>query len=250
MGFSLFISDLHLCESRPNITAAFIAWMQKEVSQAESLYILGDFFEYWAGDDAINMHFHPPIMEVLKQTAQHGTKVYFMHGNRDFLINHDFANETGVVLIPDPNLITLYGKRVLLTHGDALCTDDSNYMTFRDQVREPSWQLQFLSQSVEVRKSFIQEARLKSESEKSTKAMAIMDVNPQALESMIREYHYPEYIIQGHTHKPNVHQHVVDEQKCVRYVLGDWYEQGSYLKINEDFSIQIGQIDCEVRGQA
>jgi UDP-2,3-diacylglucosamine hydrolase len=249
MRFAFFISDLHLCESRPNITAAFIAWMQKEASQAESLYILGDFFEYWAGDDAIDTHFHPPIFEVLKQTVQNGTKVYFMHGNRDFLINHDFASETGVELIPDPSLINLFGKRVLLTHGDALCTDDSSYMAFREQVRESAWQLQFLSQSVAVRKSFIQEARLKSESEKSTKAMEIMDVNAFALESIIRQYHYPEYIIQGHTHKPKVHLHVVDDQQCVRYVLGDWYEQGSYLKVSEDISIQIGHIDSEMRGE-
>ncbi|MGZ8269883.1 MAG: UDP-2,3-diacylglucosamine diphosphatase [Methylophilus sp.] len=249
MGFTLFISDLHLCESRPNITAAFIAWMQKEVIKAESLYILGDFFEYWAGDDAIDTHFHPQILEALKQVVQKGTKIYLMHGNRDFLIDHDFASLTGVTLLHDPSLITLYGKRILLTHGDALCTDDVGYMSFRNQVRQPSWQSQFLNQSVDVRKSFIREARLKSESEKSTKTMAIMDVNTEALESTIRAHHYPAYLIHGHTHQPNVHQHIVDDQTCVRYVLGDWYEQGSYLKINADGSVQIGQVDCEMRGQ-
>ena len=238
MAFTLFISDLHLCESRPNITSAFISWMKKEASKAEALYILGDFFEYWAGDDATDAEFHPPIFDALKQVIQNGTKVYFMHGNRDFLIDRYFAELTGVILLSDPSLVTLYGQRVLLTHGDALCTDDVSYMEFRELVRQPLWQTEFLSQSIEARKSFIQQARLKSEAEKSKKPMVVMDVNLFALESIIRHYDYPTILIHGHTHLPDVHTHIVDDQVCERHVLGDWYEQGSYLKMVDDGSIQ------------
>jgi UDP-2,3-diacylglucosamine hydrolase len=242
MGFTLFISDLHLCESRPDITSAFISWMQKEASKAEALYILGDFFEYWAGDDAIDAEFHSPILDVLKQTIQKGTKIYFMHGNRDFLIDLYFAELTGVILLSDPSLVTLYGQRVLLTHGDALCTDDVDYMAFREQVRQPAWHKQFLSQSVEARKSFIKNARLKSEAEKSVKDMAVMDVNLDALKTTIRHYDYPTILIHGHTHLPDVHNHIVDNQVCERHVLGDWYEQGSYLKMVDDGTIEVGEV--------
>jgi UDP-2,3-diacylglucosamine hydrolase len=182
-------------------------------------------------------------MQALKQTVELGTKVYLMHGNRDFLMGADFATATGVTLLADPSLISLYGKTVLLMHGDTLCTDDLSYMSFRQQVREPSWQAQFLSQTVAVRQSFIEQARKKSESDKSTKAMAIMDVNNSALESVLRHYDYPEILIHGHTHKPMLHRHEFAQHACQRYVLGDWYEQGSYLKMTDDGVISTQNID-------
>jgi UDP-2,3-diacylglucosamine hydrolase len=243
MAFTLFISDLHLCESRPAITSTFVRWLLSQATKAEALYILGDFFEYWAGDDALQPSFHQPIMQALKQTVELGTKVYLMHGNRDFLMGADFATATGVTLLADPSLISLYGKTVLLMHGDTLCTDDLSYMSFRQQVREPSWQAQFLSQTVAVRQSFIEQARKKSESDKSTKAMAIMDVNNSALESVLRHYDYPEILIHGHTHKPMLHRHEFAQHACQRYVLGDWYEQGSYLKMTDDGVISTQNID-------
>ncbi len=242
MAFTLFISDLHLCESRPAITSTFVRWLLNQATQAEALYILGDFFEYWAGDDALQPSFHQPIMQALKQTVELGTKVYLMHGNRDFLMGADFATATGVTLLADPSLISLYGKTVLLMHGDTLCTDDLSYMAFRQQVREPSWQAQFLSQTVAIRQSFIEQARKKSESDKSTKAMAIMDVNNSALESVLRHYHYPEILIHGHTHKPMLHRHEIAQHACQRYVLGDWYEQGSCLKMTDDGVISTQKI--------
>ncbi|MFA6041617.1 MAG: UDP-2,3-diacylglucosamine diphosphatase [Methylophilus sp.] len=242
MAFTLFISDLHLCESRPAITSTFVRWLLNQATQAEALYILGDFFEYWAGDDALQPSFHQPIMQALKQTVELGTTVYLMHGNRDFLMGADFATATGVTLLADPRLISLYGKTVLLMHGDTLCTDDLSYMAFRQQVREPSWQAQFLSQTVAIRQSFIEQARKKSESDKSTKAIAIMDVNNSALESVLRHYHYPEILIHGHTHKPMLHRHEFAQHACQRYVLGDWYEQGSCLKMTDDGVISTQKI--------
>lgn len=238
-GNTLFISDLHLCESRPHITSAFLRWLAEVATKADVLYILGDFFEYWAGDDAMFDDFHRPIIQALRQLTQAHTQVYFMHGNRDFLIRDDFSKATGVQLLNDPTLTQICGKQVLLSHGDALCTDDVQYMAFRAQVRQPAWQEAFLSQTLAERQAFIQQARAKSEQEKSTKMAAIMDVNTGALHHLLREYDYPPVLIHGHTHRPKRHVHEVDGHVCERYVLGDWYEQGSYLKLNADGTIMV-----------
>lgn len=234
LGNTLFISDLHLCESRPHITSAFLGWLAEVAAKADALYILGDFFEYWAGDDAMFDDFHRPIIQALHQLTQTRTQVYFMHGNRDFLIRDDFSKATGVQLLSDPTLTQIYGKQILLSHGDALCTDDVQYMAFRSQVRQPSWQEAFLSQTLAERQAFIQQARAKSEQEKSTKMAAIMDVNEQALQTLLRAYNYPPVLVHGHTHRPKRHVHTFDGHTCERYVLGDWYEQGSYLKLSAD----------------
>jgi UDP-2,3-diacylglucosamine hydrolase len=236
-GNTLFISDLHLCESRPHITSAFLHWLAEVAAKADALYILGDFFEYWSGDDAMFDGFHRSIIQALHQLTQAHTQVYFMHGNRDFLIRDDFSKATGVQLLNDPTLTIIYGKQVLLSHGDALCTDDVQYMAFRAQVRQPAWQENFLSQTLAERQTFIQQARAKSEQAKSTKMAAIMDVNTAALHYLLREYDYPPVLIHGHTHRPNHHVHEVGGHVCERYVLGDWYEQGSYLKLNADGTI-------------
>ena len=243
-GNTLFISDLHLCESRPYITSAFLRWLAEVATKADALYILGDFFEYWAGDDAMFDDFHQPIIQALQQLTQMQTQVFFMHGNRDFLIREGFSKATGAQLIGDPTLTQIYGRQVLLSHGDALCTDDVQYMAFRAQVRQPAWQEDFLNQTLPQRQAFIQQARTKSEQEKSTKMASIMDVNEQALANLMREYDYPPVFIHGHTHRPNRHVHHVDAHVCERYVLGDWYEQGSYLKLNADGTMMAVTIEA------
>ncbi|MDR5170534.1 UDP-2,3-diacylglucosamine diphosphatase [Methylobacillus flagellatus] len=229
-AFSLLISDLHLCDSRPAITAQFLGFLQQQASQAEALYILGDFFEYWAGDDDLAQH--QPIIQALRTLSEQGTQLYFMHGNRDFLIGKAFAAAAGLTLLPDPTLVTLYGKRALLSHGDALCTDDVAYQAFRRQVRSPAWQENFLQQPLSERKDQIKALRQRSEQEKSGKQESIMDVNAEAVAALLREYDYPELFIHGHTHRPALHPLEVDGRRVDRWVLGDWYEQGSCLVVD------------------
>ena len=232
MDHCLFISDLHLCDSRPHITQAFIAFLEHTAANAQALYILGDLFEYWAGDDAIAAGVQQPVIQAIKNLSANGVKVFFMAGNRDFLLGHDFAISTGITILPDPSLITLFGKPVLLSHGDALCTDDIAYQQFRIQVRHATWQTQFLNQPLSKRVAYIEELRTKSEQEKSTKSMQIMDVNAGAVDALMRQYGYPPLFIHGHTHQPHKHAHKLDGHECIRWVLGDWYEQGSYLELS------------------
>ncbi|OQW70523.1 MAG: UDP-2,3-diacylglucosamine diphosphatase [Proteobacteria bacterium ST_bin12] len=230
---SLFISDLHLCDSRPNITQAFIVFLQETAVKAQALYILGDLFEYWAGDDAIEAGHQQIVIAALKWLNSQGVALFFIHGNRDFLLSDGFAQATLGNILPDPTLLHLYNNSVLLSHGDIFCTDDIAYQQFRTQVRAPAWQNQFLNQSLDARIAFIELVRIKSEQEKPLKSMQIMDVNQQAVEAMLREYHYPPLLIHGHTHRPNKHIIKIDNHTCERWVLGDWYEQGSYLKLDE-----------------
>lgn len=227
---SLFVSDLHLCRSRPAITEQFLTFLHTEATEAEALYILGDLFEYWAGDDDVDDVHHQGIIAGLRQLAAKGTNIFFMHGNRDFLLGQVFANAAGIRLLHDPTIIDLYGKRILLSHGDALCTDDVDYQAFRRQVRIPAWQAAFLSTPLAARKAQIESLRLRSEQEKSLKSESIMDVNADAVNQLIKDYSYPELLIHGHTHRPALHQLAVDGHPCQRWVLGDWYEQGSRLR--------------------
>jgi UDP-2,3-diacylglucosamine hydrolase len=227
---SLFISDLHLCRSRPVITEQFIDFLQATATKAEALYILGDLFEYWAGDDDLHDEHHQDVIAALNKLAATGTKIFFIHGNRDFLLAQGFAQAAGITLLIDPTLLTLYGRHVLLSHGDTLCTDDVAYQAFRRQVREPVWQKSFLEQPLAARKAQIEALRLRSEQEKSHKSESIMDVNAEAVYAMLRNYDYPEILIHGHTHRPAKHMLEVDGHHCERWVLGDWYEQGSCLR--------------------
>ncbi|HEY8119525.1 MAG TPA: UDP-2,3-diacylglucosamine diphosphatase [Methylophilaceae bacterium] len=227
---SLFISDLHLCPSRPHITGQFIAFLQTTAPKAEALYILGDLFEYWAGDDDVDDLHHQAVILALRALAERGTQIYFMHGNRDFLLGQGFAKAAGLTILPDPTLFNLYSKRVLLSHGDALCTDDVDYQAFRRQVRDPDWQEAFLQKPLTARKAQIETLRMRSEQEKSYKSESIMDVNVSAVAEIMRSYDYPEILIHGHTHRPARHQLEVDGHACERWVLGDWYEQGSCLR--------------------
>lgn len=229
----IFISDLHLCASRPHITNAFLDFLENIASNAKALYILGDLFDYWAGDDAVDAH-HQSIITAFSRLADNGVTIYLMHGNRDFLIAENFCKAAQITLLNDPVLIDLYGKRTLLSHGDALCTDDLAYQNFRLQVRNPSWQAEFLNQPLPARNQQIELIRLRSEQEKSQKSMLIMDVNQTAVEALMMAYDYPALFIHGHTHRPNEHQIKLNGHHITRWVLGDWYEQGSYLECGQD----------------
>ena len=232
MKHCLFVSDCHLCDSRPHITQAFITFLATTATNAQALYILGDLFEYWAGDDAIATDLHQPIIQALKKLSAAGVQVFLMHGNRDFLLGEEFSSITGVKILPDPSLVILFGKTVLLSHGDALCTDDLAYLAFRAEVRSTAWNRHFLSQPLAKRIAYIEDLRAKSEQEKSSKSMEIMDVNASAVDVLLREFGYPPLFIHGHTHRPHTHTHKLDENLCKRWVLGDWYEQGSYLELS------------------
>jgi UDP-2,3-diacylglucosamine hydrolase len=233
MDHCLFISDLHLCDSRPHITQAFKSFLEKTAAKAQALYILGDLFEYWAGDDSIDTGAHRASIHALHKLVSSGIPVFLMHGNRDFLLGEGFENATGIKILPDPSLITLYGKPVLLSHGDALCTDDVAYQKFRSEVRSPAWKTAFLSKPLSDRVAYIEQLRAQSEQAKSSKSMQIMDVNQTAVDNLLREFSCPPLFIHGHTHRPNTHLHKLDGKTCERWVLGDWYEQGSYLKLDE-----------------
>lgn len=233
MAASFFISDLHLTPERPKSTESFLAFLRNTAGQAERLYILGDLFEYWVGDEALAEPMPAQIAEALRELGSDGTQVFFMHGNRDFLVGAQFIKAAGLQLLPDPSVVTLYGAPTLLMHGDTLCTDDVDYLNFRKMVRDPDWQTKFLAKSVAERKQFAESMRSESEKSKKIKSMSIMDVSTAAVESELRQHGYPR-LIHGHTHRPATHEHLVDGHVCERRVLADWYEQGSYLACDSD----------------
>lgn len=201
--------------------------------QAGALYVLGDLFEYWAGDDALVEDMHAQsVTAAFKRLAEAGIPVFVMHGNRDLLMSEGFAQAAGATLLPDPTSIEVAGCRVLLSHGDALCTDDVAYQAFRRQVRDPAWQRTFLAQPLSARKLQIEGLRMRSETEKSVKSEAIMDVNDDAVSALLRQYAYPALLIHGHTHRPAMHALTVDGHDCTRWVLADWHETGDYLRLD------------------
>lgn len=229
MPHSLFISDLHLCAEHPRSKQIFLDFMQHRAPKAEALYILGDLFEYWAGDDDLDDPFHQHIIQALQTLNARGTRVYLMHGNRDLLMGHALEQASGTTLLADPTLLDLYGTPTLLTHGDTLCTDDTAYQTYRSQVHDPAWQRQFLEQSLPQRKTFIRQLRERSENEKQSKSSDIMDVNGAAVAGLLRSHNYPR-LIHGHTHRTMRHLHTVDGHRCERWVLGDWDNAGNALR--------------------
>ncbi len=226
---SLFISDLHLSEKHPRGTRAFLHFMRDIAPKAEALYVLGDLFEYWAGDDDLGDPFHQQITHALRSLAASGTQLFIMHGNRDFLMAGKLVAACHATLLPDPTLLDLHGTLTLLTHGDTLCTGDTGYQSFRSQVHEPAWQRQFLAQPLAQRKSLIEQLRAQSEHEKQHKSSDIMDVSGAAVADLLREHGYPR-LIHGHTHRLKRHQHTVDGHACERWVLGDWHEAGNALR--------------------
>ncbi len=219
-----FISDLHLCTGRPALTAVFERYLAGPARAAARLYILGDLFEYWAGDDDLDDPLNTHVAGLLADLAESGCQVFFMPGNRDFLIGADFAARARLQLLAEPARIELGNEAVLLCHGDSLCTDDLAYQAFRSQVRNPAWQAQFLGQPLAVRKQVIAGVRMKSEEAKSEKAAAIMDVNAEAVIALLRE-HGVHQLIHGHTHRPADHQVDVDGSPGQRRVLADWRDE-------------------------
>ena len=228
MTHSLLISDLHLCAKQPHSMHAFLRFMQHTAPKAEALYVLGDLFESWAGDDDLDDPFHQRITHALRTLTAGGTHLLIMHGNRDFLMAEKLAAVCHTTLLPDPTLLDLYGTPTLLTHGDTLCTDDAAYQSYRSQVHDPAWQQQFLSQPLAQRKAFIEQLRARSEDEKQHKSSDIMDVSDAAVSNLLRKHNYPR-LIHGHTHRLNHHLHTVDGHGCERWVLGDWHETGNAL---------------------
>lgn len=228
-----FISDLHLSAERPAITQAFADFLQTTAKGADALYILGDFFDAWIGDDE-DAPFAAQIKNLLSDYASTGTPVYFMHGNRDFLIGEQFAREAQIELLPDPSVIDLYGEPVLLMHGDSLCTRDQEYMQFRQQVRSPAWQAQILALPLAQRRQMAVGLRAQSKSMSSMKAEDIMDVTPEEVLKSLRE-HQVSTLIHGHTHRPNRHALAEGE----RIVLGDWESHGWYLKATPEKTVLV-----------
>lgn len=227
----LFISDLHLDPARPRITETFLGFLAQEAREAERLYILGDFFEAWIGDDDPDPH-HARVVHALRELTASGVPVDLMHGNRDFLIGQGFAEQTGCRLISDPTTIELDGTPTLLMHGDTLCTDDLEYQQFRRMVRDPEWQRDFLARPLPERRAFAAQARGESKARTQSKAEAIMDVNQQTVERCMRDHNVTQ-LIHGHTHRPAIHRFSVNGCPMTRIVLGDWYEQKSVLRLND-----------------
>ena len=210
---TLFISDLHLCSGRPQINRCFFGFLEREAKSARALYILGDLFEYWAGDDDLDDPFNAAVAAALARLAGSGVPIYLMHGNRDFVIGEAFARTGGVSLLPDPVLLNLYGQPVLLTHGDTLCTLDREYQAFRREARSETWIRNLLDKPLAERKAAIEALRRQSEQEKRSKPAAIMDVAPAEVEAALRRHGYPR-MIHGHTHRPARHVHTVDRHAC------------------------------------
>jgi UDP-2,3-diacylglucosamine hydrolase len=225
---TLFVSDLHLDESRPGIVAQFERFLDTVAPGADALYVLGDLFEYWVGDDGLALAFPGRIAARLKAAAAR-LPIRFMHGNRDFMVASGFAAETGIELIDDPTAVDLYGVSTLLMHGDTLCTGDTAYQAFRARVRDPAWQQAALARPVAERLAIAQDMREKSEGAKQGKAMGIMDVAPEAVERAFAASGARQ-MIHGHTHRPARHVHRVGGLERVRWVLADWYDHGSYLE--------------------
>ena len=208
MPHSLFISDLHLSSDDARSMAEFERFVAELAAKAEALYILGDLFEYWAGDDDIDDPFHARVIAALAGLARHHTRVYLLHGNRDLLMGEALARACHAKLLDDPALTDLYGTATLLSHGDMLCTDDVEYQRYREQVRNADFQKEFLARPLSARKAFIEELRQRSDEAKQYKDSAIMDVNEEAVDALLRRFRYPR-LIHGHTHRPGRHEHEV-----------------------------------------
>jgi UDP-2,3-diacylglucosamine hydrolase len=229
---ALFISDLHIDASRPAITEQFLHFLAADAKDAEALYILGDLFESWIGDDAPDAAQSASIAGIHALTSQ-GVPCFVMHGNRDFLLSDQFCRVSGAQLVPDPLIVTLYGEPVLVMHGDALCTDDRAYQRLRATVREPDWQRRFLALSVKSRRALAGAARVGSQAHTAALEYAIADVNASSVAAALRGAGTAT-LLHGHTHRPAIHALQVDGRPCTRIVLGDWYDQGSLLRWDQN----------------
>jgi len=229
---TLFISDLHLEESRPDITRAFLSFLDEKAAGAEQLYILGDFFEAWIGDDE-RTQLQEQVAAALRSLSDRSTGIFLMHGNRDFLIGEDFCNRAGATLLDDPTVVDLYGMPTLLMHGDSLCTADVEYQKFRANMRNPQWQQMILQRPLEDRQQMARQLREISMAKNQGKEEFIMDVTP---EEVVREMeaHGVQRMIHGHTHRPAEHELTANGQPAKRIVLGDWAENVWWLEVTSD----------------
>ena len=237
---TLFISDLHLDFTRPAITQLFVDFVREQAASADALYILGDLFEAWVGDDDPS-GVGSAVATALADLVDGGVPVYFIRGNRDFLVGQDYARRGRFRILPDPAVVVLYGRPTLLLHGDLLCTDDTAYQAFRTQTRNPAWRAQFLSQPLGARLAFAAQARAASQAHQAKlreggnehRFETVTDVAPEAVEATFIRYGIGT-MIHGHTHRPALHSLQIGERDCRRIVLGDWYEQGSVLRVDAE----------------
>jgi UDP-2,3-diacylglucosamine hydrolase len=242
----LFISDLHLQPARPVLTEAFLRFLDERALGASQLYLLGDIFEYWAGDDDLSAPFHQQVVGALRRVSDAGVEVFWIAGNRDFLAGSAFAAAAGLTLLPETWVIEAAGQRIALLHGDAQCSDDVKYMAFRAQVRQPAWQQQFLAMPLAQRKAIIADLREKSREGHAEKSYEIMDVTPQAIADVFTQTGTT-VMIHGHTHRPALH--TVDGTR--RYVLPDWEPEstpprGGWISIDEQGVIARHALDGSV----
>lgn len=232
MHHTLFISDLHLEPNRPDITDRFFQFLQQKAPQADALYILGDFFEVWIGDDE-KSPWQQTIITALKQLTDTGFPIYMMRGNRDFLIGSAFTRATGCHFLPDPSVIELYGKKILLTHGDSLCISDRKHQNFRKYAQNPKYNRFFTCLPLFVRRFIARRIRNASKKHTAGTTLSVMDVTQAAVEQQMRE-HAVTQLIHGHTHRPAIHTFTLDEVLVQRIVLNDWDTQGGALVYAED----------------
>lgn len=235
---ALFISDLHLQEAMPRTALGFMEFLRGPARRAQKLYLLGDLFEYWAGDDDMSAPFNAAIVDALREVSDAGVALYWIAGNRDFLIGAAFSEAIGAVMLPDPYVADIDGRKLILAHGDAQCTDDADYMAFRAQVRQPAWQEAFLSRSLTERKAIIASLRQGSRDAQRSKSNAIMDVNAAAIAALF-DSAGAAVMIHGHTHRPALHVTQSDEHAQLRYVLPDWdldadAQRGGWIALDAD----------------
>jgi len=228
---TLFLSDLHLDKNRPEIINYFVDALSNLGNDISSIYILGDLVEYWVGDDDPGIGLQKVFDAIHKKTST--TPIYFMHGNRDFLMSKSFCKKYGMQLIKDPTVISLYGKKILLMHGDTLCTDDVEYQKYRKIVRSMEWQQEMLKKTLKERLVIAESLRKKSLQETKGKGEDIMDVNRQAVEDIFNQYHV-DILIHGHTHRPSIHELQINNKSVKRIVLGDWYNSSYLLKYKKE----------------
>ncbi|MDZ7322092.1 UDP-2,3-diacylglucosamine diphosphatase [Kosakonia sacchari] len=228
---TLFIADLHLQTEEPAITAGFLRFLAGTAREADALYILGDLFEAWIGDDDPNP-LHQQIAQAIKAVVDSGVPCYFIHGNRDFLLGQRFAQACGMQLLPQEQVLDLYGRNVLIMHGDTLCTDDAGYQAFRAKVHQPWLQKLFLTLPLFIRRRIAAKMRAGSKAANSSKSLSIMDVNQHAVVEAM-EKHQVQWLIHGHTHRPAVHTLTANDAPAFRAVLGAWHSEGSMVRVSE-----------------
>ncbi len=238
LPINLFISDLHLSQEQPGTTRLFLHFLQQHAPQADSLYILGDLFDTWVGDDDSAPPI-PSILAGLKQLSESGTKIYVQAGNRDFLLGADFAAATGSTLLPEFHIIELEGTPTLLMHGDLLCTDDTEYQQARLMLRSDAFASDFLSKTIEERRTIAADYRKRSGEATSLKAEGIMDVNKETVTEIMQQNNVLQ-LIHGHTHRPGFHEFELDGRAACRMVLSEWHkESGSALRITNKGAVFI-----------